>query len=199
MDHAHGAMRRNSYAIEKSPRVSKVKSLCTREFAVLVVSEHDIGKGMRHTFVRCFLIGSFLSDVWFDTAQSPNANAIAIAMRVRIFQCSLFCVEIDTFPTVSHAGNFTPSFNGKFVGMAMHVIDDHSLLCTHSTLTRLRPDGIGHNLKPPNSESILAHVDIHAGWGNHGMTYCSEKLSLRAFHRTILPHDPMTGVACQYS
>ena len=34
MDHAHGAMHQNSHAIEKSPRVSKVKSLCTREFAV---------------------------------------------------------------------------------------------------------------------------------------------------------------------
>ena len=36
MTHAHGAMRKNSHAIEreKSPRVSKVKSLCTREFAV---------------------------------------------------------------------------------------------------------------------------------------------------------------------
>ena len=36
MTHARGAMRRNSHAIEreKSPRVSKVKSLCTHEFAM---------------------------------------------------------------------------------------------------------------------------------------------------------------------
>ena len=33
--HAHGAVRRNSHAIAKSPRVSKMKSLCTREFAVI--------------------------------------------------------------------------------------------------------------------------------------------------------------------
>ena len=33
--HAPGARRKTSHAIEKSPRVSKVKSLCTREFAVL--------------------------------------------------------------------------------------------------------------------------------------------------------------------
>ena len=38
MKHAYGARRKNSHAIEreKSPRVSKVKSLCTREFAVIL-------------------------------------------------------------------------------------------------------------------------------------------------------------------
>ena len=40
-----------------------------------------------------------------------------------------------------------------------------------------------------------AHVDIHGGWGNHGMLHCFGKLSVRAFRRTILPHDPMAGVA----
>ena len=42
MNHAHDAMRRNSHAIEKSPRVSKVKSLCTREFAVTILMPAEI-------------------------------------------------------------------------------------------------------------------------------------------------------------
>ena len=35
-------MRKNSHAIEKSPRVSKVKSLCTHEFAVGVTPIHTL-------------------------------------------------------------------------------------------------------------------------------------------------------------
>ena len=48
MKHAHGAMRRNSHAIEreKSPRVSKVKSLSTREFAVTGLCRRDGAMGI---------------------------------------------------------------------------------------------------------------------------------------------------------
>ena len=54
-----------------------------------------------------------------------------------------------------------------------------------STLIRL--------LKAPNLESKIEHVDVHAGRGDHGMLPCSEKLTVRAFHPTVLTHDPLTS------
>ena len=120
----------------------------------------------------------------FDTAPSPYASPMA--MRLCIFQCGLLCVEIDTFPTVCHttspqAWEFCGNGNACY-------IDEHSLLCTHSS-------SLAPKLKPPNLESNLAHVDIHAGWGDHGTLYYSGQVSMRVFHRTILSHDPMTGVS----
>ena len=44
MGHAHGAMRKNSHAVEEKPAgVKSQKSLCTREFAVLAPGGVGIG------------------------------------------------------------------------------------------------------------------------------------------------------------
>ena len=69
-NHAHGAMRKNSHAIEKSPRVSKVKSLCTREFAV-------DGQVYLRTFVR--IMGRDLGSV----AADPPSLCVTASAYVR--------------------------------------------------------------------------------------------------------------------